>query len=364
MLEMNILKDRLEKGLYWQRAWKLVEGCTKVSPACDNCWSETETGMRSRQDNKKISERAKAVMTRRSVIGDVFNGLTLMRDDNLYLPLKTKKQTVFAIWNDLYHEDITDEFRDKAYAVMALCPQHEFLICTKRAEGMSEYAPFINGHFSAEKVERMDAALSSLSVRQTKNQKNASIASMIGHLDNVWHGVTVENQVTADLRIRYLLQVPGNRFLSIEPMLSSIDLIKFFKKYGSGEYGCSGAGEQLFNDFIHAIILGGESGKNARPMHPDWVRSLRDQCVAGGVPLFFKQHGQFVVAKRPYNPSTDITLFHDGTIAGTNFTDEYLKNNNAVVMRKTTKQKAGRMLDGRKYDDLPWVRPKNHDLQI
>lgn len=259
------MNARREKGLYWDRAWKLCEGCAKVSAGCDNCWSEQETVMRCGHPNTKIRERARAAVHLAQIPRDktMFDGRIVLRHDNLDMPLRVKTPTVFAVWNDLYYEDVPDDFRDRAYAVMALCPQHTFLVLTKRAERMARY-------FAGLTVQR---------VCENYNgdmDETADIATNFRKywpLPNIWHGVTAEHQSAADERIPHLLRVPGKRFLSLEPMLSGINL--------------HAAAGHLID--IHAVLLGGESGKGARPMHPDWARSVRDQCAEAGVPLFFKQ---------------------------------------------------------------------------
>lgn len=255
-------QSRIEKGLYWQRAWKLVDGCAKVSPGCDNCWSEAETRMRSAHPNSKISTRAADVQDYEGR----FTGHVVPRFDNLDLPLRTKKPTVWAVWNDLWHENVDLLFVCDVFEVMERARKlgHKFLILTKRAE-------------------RMGTFLSEVDMEST---------------DHIWWGVTVENQQAADERIPHLLRVPGKRFLSVEPMLGPICMWWYGWKVSA--WHRFGLEIQRDENPIHAVILGGESGRNARPMHPDWVRSVRDQCAAAGVPFFFKQDSGSRPNKLPF----------------------------------------------------------------
>lgn len=343
--------DRLKKGLYWEKAWKLVEGCAKVSPGCDNCWSETETAMHCNHPNEKISSRACLVI-------DPLTGKfddTHLRVDNLDLPLRTKTPTVFAIWNDLYHEDVPDEFRDRAYAVMALCPQHVFLVLTKRAERMAEY------------FYKTDAVFT-----------DADEENFYFPFHNVWHGVSAENQGMADQRIPHLLKIPGKRFVNLEPMLGAVDLRHFtqydgtndddfFEKNGWGYNSYSGGfigGDDSIYDpqcGIHAVLLGGESGKNSRPLHPSWARSIRDQCQLSNVPFFLKQNGEWapheVVFEHRYSSRSVLvaTWFADQWLTGSeNPTHDGGYPEDEPDVWRVGKKKAGRTLDGKLHDDLPW----------
>lgn len=142
-----------------------------------------------------------------------------------------------------------------------------------------------------------------------------------GLLKRVWVGTSVENQAVADERIAHLLDVPaGVRFLSVEPLLGAVDL-------------------ELYLHGIDWVIVGGESGHNARPMHPDWVRAIRDQCIAAGVPFFFKQWGEWL----PLQTADEASQY------GTS------KMVEAENMRwsKVGKHAAGRMLDGREWNEYP-----------
>ena len=170
---------------------------------------------------------------------------------------------------------------------------------------------------------------------------------------NVMYGTSVVNQATADRNIPALLQVPGRRFLSMEPLLGPVDLTRISTYlWRSAEYVNALTGDlyDIFGvkvgslqDKIGWAIVGGESGHHARPMHPDWARDIRDQCVAVGVPFLFKQWGEWKpgIVRDLYNPITAFT-----------YRDKQGVFPNGQEMRKVGKHAAGRLLDGRTWDQF------------
>lgn len=261
---MMIPQELIKKGRYWTKAWSLIEGCTPVSEACDNCWL------------KSMHYRFKP---------DFPFGAVRIREDRLIIPLKTRKPQVFAVWSDLFHEAVPAEFIGKAYEVMLDDNKHTYLLLTKRPERLYQ---FYDAHRDA--------------------------LQFSGVIDDIWHGTTVENQEQADKRIPEFLKIPGKKVLSVEPMLGKINIMNYL-------FGSQRAGEPEQDDKIHQVICGGETGHYARPCHPDWIRSLRDQCAEAGVPFFFKGWGNYW--KRKY--------------------------------RSVPQQLCiGRLLDGRTHDDLVW----------
>jgi protein gp37 len=156
-------------------------------------------------------------------------------------------------------------------------------------------------------------------------------------LPNVWLGVSVENQQWADIRVRALLGTPAAvRFLSCEPLLGPVDLAKAIEP----NFAVSGWKDLSGLDWV---IVGGESGRGARPMHPDWARSLRDQCTAAGVAFHFKQWGEWVTEDQSPEdivlPATSWNHLGDGEPS----------------IWKVGKGAAGRELDGRTWDEFPTV---------
>jgi protein gp37 len=183
---------------------------------------------------------------------------------------------------DLFHDKVSDEFIADVFAVMALASQHTFQVLTKRHARMRNLlsrASFVE--MVADRVQVRDGISS------------RDIASW--PLPNVWLGVSVENQPWADIRIPALLDTPAAvRWLSCEPLLSPVDLTRWLH-----ESTCALATEGMCTCFEPRevrpdwVVVGGESGPGARPMHPDWARSLRDQCQAADLPFLFKQWGDW-----------------------------------------------------------------------
>jgi protein gp37 len=219
----------------------------------------------------------------------------------------TRKPKVFAIWNDLFHDAVPDDFIDEVYGVIGLL-DNTYLILTKRPARMESTLNRLIKSWSA--ICKRDVMLP----------------------NNIWHGLTVCNQQEADEKIPIFLQVPGRKFLSIEPMLGPIDLERPLP--GPDINGvCQ---PWMIQGDIDAVILGGETGPGARPLHPDWVRSVRDQCAAAGVPFFLKQWGEYVPVDNNNPIGKHLTLI------GKQWVD------------RVGRKKAGRLLDGRTHDELPW----------
>jgi hypothetical protein len=213
-------------------------------------------------------------------------------------------------------------------------------------------------------------------------------------LDNIWLGTSTEDQARADERIPALLATPAAvRFLSCEPLLGPIDLRALrlsveeiggpecvdpngtdwlFNAFSGEHYflerGYSYGGDGPVYDAIDWVICGGESGPKSRPMHPDWARSLRDQCAAAGVTFFFKQWGAWAPDDLPVPKLPDpalavkrgrISIYPDGTWRGRGFFPEASRN--LAHMHQAGKQAAGRLLDGREHNDFPKPNPKGGD---
>ncbi len=236
-----------KSAIEWTDAtWNPTTGCTKVSPACANCYIERTPPFR--------------VRGRKFVNGHIPIEL---HPDRLDGPLLRRKPTVYFVnsLSDLFHEDIPDAFIHRVFRTMGEAPQHTFQILTKRPNRMRDY---IND--------------------QQRVWANIGLG---GPLQNVWlGGVSVENQHFADERIPLLLDTPAAvRFLSCEPLLGPLNLYDFL------HVETSGSSADWRDRRLGWVIVGAESGPRVRHTDPSWVRSLRDQCVFAGVPFFFKQWG-------------------------------------------------------------------------
>lgn len=259
-----------------EQTWNPIVGCSILSPGCTNCYAmamaarieamNAEARESERRFGKQRSAAAQYDGTTRKVNGNaVWTGKLALAPDNVLLaPLKRKKPTTYFVnsMGDLFHEDCPDEWIDKVFAVMALTPQHTYQVLTKRAQRMRQW--FAD-------VERSDhVGLSMLAIAGTLPHGHRRVP---WPLPNVWLGTSTEDQRRYDERKDDLRNTPAAiRFFSMEPLLGSI-------------------ATDYLGDWV---IVGGESGPAARPMHPDWARSLRDQCAVAGVPFFFKQWGEYL----------------------------------------------------------------------
>lgn len=276
--------------IQWTEAtWNPIVGCSVVSPGCcTNCYAMLFAAQRL-DGNPKTPHYAGT--TKRVNGHAVWTGkVALAPDSKLLEPLRRKKPTTYFVnsMGDLFHEDVPDAWIDRVFAVMALCPQHTFQVLTKRAARMREYC---SSDATFGRVMSLVNDIGRDAVKITLTHHDDDMRGF--RLPNIWLGVSCEDQTRADARIPDLLATPAAvRFVSAEPLLGPVDFRKWMIVGPEGGLDYAFSRSQL----LHWVIVGGESGKDARPMHPDWARSIRDQCRAAGVPFFFKQHGGKVVA--------------------------------------------------------------------
>jgi protein gp37 len=325
--------------------WNPVVGCSVLTPGCTNCYA-----MKMAHRIELMATASKGGLgghyagTTRVVNGKpVWTGkLALAPEHVLLAPLKRKKPSVYFVnsMSDLFHEDCPDEWVDHVFAVMALSPQHTFQVLTKRAERMRQW-------FAGDRADSVGLAMLTIVDRIPHGHRRVPWP-----LPNVWLGVSAERQQEADERIPTLIRTPAAvRFVSCEPLLGPIDLTVPNIAMGCGKYG--------FPD-LHWIIAGGESGPGARPMHPHWARSLRDQCAAAGVSYFFKQWGEWIPSTELRYPLNypHLTILPDGRAQEDEekFPGDRLVHDDMRIMCRVGKKAAGRLLDRREHNAMPQVR--------
>lgn len=361
----------------WTEAtWNPITGCSVVSPGCTNCYAMKLAGTRL----KNIPSRTG--LTRDAKGGPVWTGEVRLNEQWLDQPLRWKRpRKIFVCAHgDLFAEGVPDEWIDRVFAIMALAPQHTFQVLTKRSARMRQYLS------APQRDHRLVATMASFSLAVPEPFHWPHLP-----LPNVWLGVSAEDQARADERITDLLDTPAAiRFASAEPLLGPIRFDNLDGPSGTVLNSLNGKlldEEGLVNRGagLDWIIVGGESGPDARPMHPDWARSIRDQCAAAGVAFFFKQWGSWAPicamkeeqidrcyrsnrkAKEFENQGTvdelwgrtcivENTVLHaDGTrhdhLSRTAFSAV-----SAMTMFNIGKKAAGRLLDGREHSEFPEAR--------
>lgn len=303
-------------------------GCTKKSEGCDNC-AALQFAVR-HAHNPKFPLDARIAY--QSVIEKKdgkwnWNGKTALIESRLNVPLKWNKPRMIFLgfMGDIFHP--SNSFADiaRVFEVVNKTPQHTYQVLTKREKRMAEYFDIVQ-----------DVP------------------------ENVWPGVSVENQDQANKRIPVLLKIHAKiRFISIEPMLGPVDLTMIEKLTEHGttfinvlngtSFGLFDINYQNFKP-INWVICGGESGPKARPMHPDWVRSIKDQCQAANVPFFFKQWGEWMIFDDLPSVLRGQLLRGESKWPIKNYsTDDDL----VWTFHKISKKQAGSLLDGKEYKSFP-----------
>lgn len=304
-------------------------GCTKISAGCANCYAET------------LSKRNPATL---GIWGD--NGTRVVASESYWRqPLKWNRDAaaVGVRWK-VFCASLADVFEDRPeleaprlrlFELIAKTPNLDWLLLTKRPENVLRLWP-------ARALDYWPDGWA-----------------------NIWLGTTVENQEQADKRIPELLKIPARvRFLSCEPLLGAVDLrlgpygreTRSIPAFGRTlrQYLVAGEWTQEPPRFrpIDWVIAGGESGPGARPSHPDWFRSLRDQCTAAGVAYFFKQWGEWGPDDFCYVTESGATpprqwMYPDGQVLN------WRGHGSTTQLLRYGKKAAGRLLDGRTWDEFP-----------
>ncbi len=349
--------------------WNPLRGCSRVSQGCVNCYAEV---MAARFSGPGQWGEGLAQMVRGpgGKVDHRWTGKVVLAEDQLDQPLRWRRPRRIFVnsTSDLFHESVPDDWIDRIFAVMALCPQHTFQVLTKRPEWMRQYMRDARERVMDIVCDR--ACDEDWPVLLVFPPNHIPPDSMSGRrvditawpLPNVWLGTSAEDQATADARIPDLLATPAAvRFLSAEPLLGPLDLERAWHGDSALEGECwgecawcdlgyppmhncqkgrqSSAALSKGRDGLDWVITGGESGPGARPMHPDWARSLRDQCVAAGVPFFFKQWGEWEADE--VGPEDKRSIRHPP---------------GSVIFRRVGKKAAGRKLGGRTWDEMPGLR--------
>lgn len=329
-------------------------GCTKVSPACDNCYAEAQAS------RYWPGEQLWAGNRKRTSENNWRQPLKWNRQATEFRAKHGRPPMVFcASLADVFDNQVPNFWRRDLWALIEATPDLIWLLLTKRPQNIRKMLPvnFVQG-------EPHDA--------------------WGAGWPNVWLGTTVENQAEADRRIPHLLAAPAaKRFLSCEPLLGPVDLRVVRGRDDEKDRIDALTGAELMYDpdydgqpdefayvnvsggpRIDWVIAGGESGREARPSHPDWFRSLRDQCAAAGVPFLFKQWGEWAPRSILSDLKTEqsfemATVLPDGQVR--EWHPEYptarLTSPEMAAMLCFGKKRAGRTLDGVIHDARPEVSP-------
>ncbi len=305
-------------------------GCTRVSPACEDCYAARSTPARTLGVVWGPGQPR-----RRTGAANWKQPEQWQRQAAEFRAVHGRRRRVFcASLADVFDNEVPDEWRVDLFKLIAATPDLDWLLVTKR---IGNVARMLGDH------------------------------PTVPLLPNIWLGITVCDQAEFDRDFPKLQRVPAAvRFLSVEPMLGPINASNGSRRSD----GVASLGRPALEG-LHWVICGGESGPKARPMHPDWARSLRDQCAAAGVPFLFKQWGEWreqddsglpgvrTVAEgdpefHSQAAKCDAFMAHDGEVVTD--LDDFRDDVPYRGLERIGKKAAGRQLDGRTHDGFPEVR--------
>jgi len=363
--------------------WNVITGCSVVSPGCTNCYAMKLAGTRLRH------HPTRAGLTTDSKAGPVWNGQTRVNWEWIDQPISWRRPRMIFVCahGDLFHDTVARDDIAQIYGVMIAAHHlrgHILQVLTKRSARMKallndpDFWEIANAHAGALILEHVDP----LDRRSDDARATCDEYGPRNPPPGIWVGVSVEDQARADERIPDLLATPAAvRWLSMEPLLAPVDLTSIkapgdedetdglnwrFDALEVGDYywfeGENGqpgdCGDGPYRDHrIDWVVLGGESGQGSRPVHPDWVRNVREQCAnatihgdPAPVPFFFKQWGAWAP-----DPNGDRCVAID-SLNMPNLEPSGSNGDGAVRISKVGKKAAGRLLDGVQHDGMPEVR--------
>lgn len=292
------------------------EGCQKVGPGCDHCYAETRNA---RFAGGTAINWGPGAPRRRTSASNWELPKRWNAQAAAFMNQHGRRQRVFcASLADVFDNAVDPQWREDLFRLIEATPNLDWLLLTKRIGNVGNMLP-VPFDFAKQ-------------------------------YPNVWLGATITSQAEADRDIPKLLALPARvRFLSMEPLLGPVDLTSVM------------VANRVMRNMVPAIqrldwvIVGGESGPGARPMHPDWARGLSEQCAVAGVPFLFKQWGEWV----PRGPESMGYPLVEGvprirlTDLGENGSDLGAEGDNHAWMQRAGKKAAGRLLDGRTWDEAP-----------
>lgn len=306
------------------RAWSEEDGkvghwCEKVSPGCKNCYASR---LQARFGTYPFEIIHKGKMTP-------------FLDETKFREVLSRKLPTKFFWcdmSDMFGEWVHEGWINACVGILRCTPHHTHQLLTKRAERMKEYF------------------------------------SEIEPVPYIWLGFSAEDQPRFEERWAHMQKLALKGWLvwcSAEPLLGPLDISSALGSYDRAE--ADGDILEQARSLLKWVVTGGESGPNARPMHPAWARSIRDRCQAAGVPFFFKQWGEYRPIGRADIDSEDychsavftaneertVRVWPDGTVDNG---DEFPESRGAFFMERVGKHAAGRLLDGREWSEFPEVR--------
>lgn len=303
------------------------EGCQKVGPGCDHCYAETRNA---RFGGGYAPNWGPWAPRRRTSKANWRKPLQWQAKAAEFMAQHGRRQRVFcASLADVFDNAVDHTWRDDLWELIYSTPDLDWLLLTKRIGNVHSMLP-VRGKLPS----------------------------------NVWLGATITSQAEADRDIPKLMDVPARvRFLSMEPLLGPVDLTRIspdtFAATANaltGVWKWDGGPKKKEAPALDWVIVGGESGPGARPMHPDWARSLRDQCQAADVPFLFKQWGEWEVssiANGHFDCDMARNAAHWVDMDGSLHKPSSLGLTNAYAMVKVGKKAAGRLLDGIEHNGFP-----------